>query len=352
MHKSGEIIHRGDLLDPTSGRLSQLFKRVMRLTGVSKSSPLQVTSEDQFILTSLLQERAAEVASFLSESYWSSFCVITLGKFQRICKGSNEASVILGYLSGCGKARYFSISKKDFIEGIKVSLGQGTVPSISSLDCDVLHLIWTTEKLQQQLDVIDHRCEMSRKSALASLRTRNKDVALRHAKELKLSYESREKCTALLNRVEEVLNIIAHAESTKKVAEAIQIGAHAIKENVVSVEDVQLCLEELDNSVASQKLVEEAFESNPLQSTGIEDGDVEEEFKKLELELGDEISQNLRSGPSVYLPTEVEGAKAAESLSNALSDLKLTGGSEWQVESQESAESVSIKLPIQQPEPA
>ncbi|XP_043711408.1 uncharacterized protein LOC122660253 isoform X2 [Telopea speciosissima] len=352
MHKSGEIIQRRDLLDPTSGRLSQLFKRVMQLTGVSRSSPQQVISEDQFILTLLLQERAAEVVTFLSESRWTSFCVITMGKFQRICKGPDEASAILGYLSGCGKARYFSISKKDFIEGIKVSLGQGTVPSISSLDCDVLHLIWTTEKLQQQLDVIDQRCEMSRKSALASLRTRNKDVALRYAKQLKLAHESREKCASLLNRVEEVLNIISHAESTKKVAEAIQIGARAIKENVISVEDVQLCLEELDNSVASQKLVEEAFESNPLQHTGIEDDDVEEEFKKLELELGDESSQNLRPGPFVYLPTEVEGAKAAESLSNALSDLKLRGGAVGREESQESAESVSIKLPIQQPEAA
>ncbi|KAJ4969497.1 hypothetical protein NE237_016198 [Protea cynaroides] len=352
MHKSGEIIQRGDLLDPTSGRVSQLFKRVIQLTGVSRSSPQQVISEDQFILTSLLQESSAEVVRFLSESYWTSFCVITLGKFQKICKGPNEASAILGYLSGCGKVRYFSISKKDFIEGIKVSLAQGTVPSISNLDCDVLHLTWTTEKLQQQLDVIDQRWEMSRKSALASLRTRNKDVALRYAKQLKLASESREKCTSLLNRVEEVLNIIALAESTKKVAEAIQIGAHAIKENAISVEDVQLCLEELDNSIASQKIVEEIIESNPLQHTGIEDDDIEEEFKKLELELGDEISQNLRPGPFVYLPTEIEGEKAADSLSNALSVLKLTSGAVGQVESQESAESVSIKLPIQKLEAA
>ena len=42
-------------------------------------------------------------------------------------------------------------------------------------------------------------------------------MALRHARELKLANESREKCASFLNRVEEVLSVIANAESTKKV---------------------------------------------------------------------------------------------------------------------------------------
>lgn len=57
----------------------------------------------------------------------------------------------------------------------------------------------------------------SRKSALTSLQSGNKTVALRHARQLKLAKESREKCTSLLNRVEEVLCVIENAESTKKV---------------------------------------------------------------------------------------------------------------------------------------
>lgn len=57
----------------------------------------------------------------------------------------------------------------------------------------------------------------SRKSALASLSSGNKKAALRHARELKLATEAREKCISLLNRVEEVLSVIANAESTKKV---------------------------------------------------------------------------------------------------------------------------------------
>lgn len=42
-------------------------------------------------------------------------------------------------------------------------------------------------------------------------------MALRYARELKLVTGSRDKCTMFLNRVEEVLSLIANAESTKKV---------------------------------------------------------------------------------------------------------------------------------------
>ena len=57
-----------------------------------------------------------------------------------------------------------------------------------------------------------------RKSALACLHSGNKKVALRHARELKLANESREKCSTFMNRVVEVLDFIANAEMTKKVS--------------------------------------------------------------------------------------------------------------------------------------
>lgn len=56
-----------------------------------------------------------------------------------------------------------------------------------------------------------------RKSALVALKSGNKKVALRNAKELKLISGNREKWTSLLNRVDEVLSVIADAETTKKV---------------------------------------------------------------------------------------------------------------------------------------
>ena len=53
--------------------------------------------------------------------------------------------------------------------------------------------------------------------ALASLKSGNKKVAVRHAREMKLASVSGEKCVSLLNRVEQILDVIANAESTKKV---------------------------------------------------------------------------------------------------------------------------------------
>lgn len=44
-----------------------------------------------------------------------------------------------------------------------------------------------------------------------------------------------------------------------QVSEAIQIGARAIKDNSISIEEVHAHLQELDESVASQKQVEEAL---------------------------------------------------------------------------------------------
>lgn len=46
------------------------------------------------------------------------------------------------------------------LQGVKVSISQAALPKISALDCDILHLLRTTEKLQDQLEVMDQRCEM------------------------------------------------------------------------------------------------------------------------------------------------------------------------------------------------
>ncbi|CAL5437694.1 unnamed protein product [Camellia sinensis] len=249
MYNAGDILRRGDLVDPTSGRLSQILRRVVHLVGLSRASTQVDIMEDHLILLPVLKDKAAEVVKSISESHWTSSCIITMRKFQDICGGSKEASAILSYLSGCRKVQYLAINKGEFMEGVKVSLLPEAVSSITSLDCDVLHLISTAEKLQQQLHVY-------RKLALASLQSGSKKVALKHARELKLSSESREKCTTLLNRVEEVLRVIADAESSKKVSEAIQIGARAMKDNRINVEEVQLCLEELEDAIDSQKQVE------------------------------------------------------------------------------------------------
>ncbi|XP_022757712.1 charged multivesicular body protein 7 isoform X2 [Durio zibethinus] len=316
MCNEGEIIRNSDLADPFSGRISQLFWKVKGLLNRSTMTAESILLEDHVVVTTLLKEKADEVVKGLSESHWTSNCIVTRKKFESMCGGPEESYAVLSYFSGCGKGQYLSTKKKELIEGIKVSLSSAAVSSVSSLDFDTLHLIWTQEKLQQQLDVIDRRWEMSRQSALTSLKSGNKKLALRQAREMKLATVNREKCTSLLNRVEEVLSVIANAESTKKVTEAIQIGARAIKENKISVEEVQLCLEELDESIDSQKQVEKALESAPY--LDVEDEDIEEEFGKLELEVGSENLKDLI--PEAGLSGT---AGSNESLADALSNLKL-----------------------------
>lgn len=46
------------------------------------------------------------------------------------------------------------------LQGVKFALNSAQVPAVSKLDHDTLHLVWTEAKLQQQLDVLDHRWEM------------------------------------------------------------------------------------------------------------------------------------------------------------------------------------------------
>ncbi|KAJ4727940.1 Charged multivesicular body 7 [Melia azedarach] len=323
MYNEGDIVRSAEFLDSTSGRLSQLFRRVKNLIGGSAATP-EVLLKDHVILMAILKDKADEVIKLLAESHWTSSCIITMRKFQDMCGGRDEASAVLSYLSGCGKALYLSIHKNEIIEGVKVLLSPAVVSGVSSLDCDVLHLIWTMEKLQQQLDVIDRHYEMSRKSALVSLQSGNKVVALRHARQLKLTKESREKCASLFNRVEEVVSVIENAESTKKVSEAIQIGAQAIKKNKISVDELQLSLEELEESIDLQKQAEKVIESTPSYS-GIDDEDIEEEFKKLELELKSENPEVTMPGASEEA-RETGASESAESLSFAFSSLGLEDG--------------------------
>lgn len=54
-------------------------------------------------------------------------------------------------------------------------------------------------------------------------------------------------------------NFFSFIITWKQVSEAIQIGARAIKENGIDVEEVERCLQELGDSIDSQKQVEEAL---------------------------------------------------------------------------------------------
>ncbi|XP_074286029.1 uncharacterized protein LOC141611401 isoform X2 [Silene latifolia] len=325
MYKSGDLLRMTDLGDPRSGHLSHLFKKMISFSSAFRLSSVDHVLNDQLlILVPRLEDKAAEAVKSLSESHWTSSCIITMKKFESLFEEKREAYAILSYLSEQGRAKYISIKKKELIEGVKVCLSSAPISSIINVDYDMLQLVWTVEELQQQLDVTDKQCERSKQFALAALRSGDKNIALRNARQLKLASESRAKLLSFLNRVEDVLHVVLDLESTKKVSEAIQVGAQTIKEHRIEAEEVQSCLRELDELMLSQAEVNQALESNTEDDEAIED-----ELEELELQIRDEtlmVSSSIAAQEAAG-----NGEKASpftNSLSSAMADLKLQDNTE------------------------
>ncbi|KAK3164156.1 hypothetical protein QOZ80_1AG0013400 [Eleusine coracana subsp. coracana] len=318
MRADGDILLKSELNDPTSGSLYQLVRRMSQLAVISRRP---IAPEDILVFKSLVEDRAADIVRQLSDSHWTSTCIVTISKFNSFFLDREDAYAALCYLVQSGKARYFVAQKQDTVQGIKFALSTTRVTAVSKLDHDALHLVWTEEKLQQQLDALDRRWEISRRRALASYKSGDKQSAYRHVKQSKLFSQSRRRCTQLLERVEEVISLIASADSTKKVYEAIRIGIQAMKEKNISVEEVNVHLKEVDELVAAQREVDAALESIPLHSLNSEE-DIEEEFRELEAELQDEIPPMQVQGPVSHANEEAPN-EAIESLIDNLSRVKL-----------------------------
>ncbi|XP_062196934.1 uncharacterized protein LOC133899906 isoform X2 [Phragmites australis] len=315
MRADGDILLQSELIDPTSGSLCQLVRRMSQLA-VSRRP---IAQEDILVFKSMVEERVVDIVRELSDSHWTSTCIVTISKFNSFFSDREDAHAALCYLTQCGKARYLVTRKQDPIEGIKFTLAATQVPAVSKLDRDILHLVWTEERLQEQLDVLDRRWEISRRRALASFKSGDKQAAYRYVRQSKLFSQSQNRCTTLLERVEEVISLIASAESTKKVYEAIQIGIQAMNKHNVNIEEVNIHLKEVNELVAAQREVDAAIV--PLQSLDGE-GDIEEEFRKLEVELQDEIPHMQVQEPMLHV-NDAESPEEVKSLSSNLSNIKL-----------------------------
>ncbi|XP_010689407.1 uncharacterized protein LOC104903116 isoform X2 [Beta vulgaris subsp. vulgaris] len=330
MYKAGYFLRMSDLADPTSGRFSQLLKKIIHFPITFRSSASNDILKDRLILLVMLEDKIADIVKALAETHWTSSCIITVRKFESLFRERNEAYAVLSYLSGQGRARYLSLKRKELIEGVKLSLLPAAVSSTPSIDSVKLQLVWTLEELQQQLVVVDEqykRCYFrSRISALAALQSGDKKLALRNARQLKLASESREKLTSLFNRVDEVLRVITEAESAKKVSEAIQLGARAIKENHMNVKEVELCLQELDEFMDSQKIIHNALESASY--TTVDDEDVEEELKNLESQIRDENLVVLTPKNEEDVTRNAKASVNLDPLCAAITDLKLESKTE------------------------
>ncbi|KZV24303.1 hypothetical protein F511_01785 [Dorcoceras hygrometricum] len=347
MCRAGELLPISSSNPPTvTSSLSRFLRKsvgfVVSRPAISNDDSLTLAG-DNYILAALLQERALEVVKILSETHWTVSCVITMRKFQDICLGSKEALVILNYLSTHGKAKHLVINRAEPIEGVKVCLTEGAVAIATSMDYSVLHLIWTAEKLEQRLNLIDQRYHKTRNSALAFLKSGDKRVALKYARELKQVSLSREKCTALLDRVEKVIQVIADAESSKMVSEAIQVSNRAIRENQITVEEVELSLQEIDENIHYMKQIDGVLETSPVYTDLVEE-DIEDEFKELQRKINGETTTQFSNKNGEDNSEEApEMSSTTDSLSNALSNLKVTENPSIGPSTESSKEPVSNK---------
>ncbi|KAF9591193.1 hypothetical protein IFM89_002848 [Coptis chinensis] len=162
---------------------------------------------------------------------------------------------------------------------------------------------------------------------------------------------------SLLNRDEEVLSDIEYAKSTKKVKSCVSLSFFLVNidRDFSHAEEVQSMMR-----VSSEKEVEDALGSGALAYTGIEDEDVEEEFKKLEMELGDEILikqifETVADSSAVVQGSLVSASSADKILSNMkmvsassadkiLSNMKMADSASWKLDTGNSVDSLTNKL--------
>ncbi|XWS76745.1 hypothetical protein CRYUN_Cryun01aG0204200 [Craigia yunnanensis] len=90
MYNEGEIIRNSDVADPYSGRIAQLFWKVKGLMNRSTMTPEGILLEDRVVLTTLLKEKADEVVKCLSESHWTSCCIVMRKKFESMCEDKRK----------------------------------------------------------------------------------------------------------------------------------------------------------------------------------------------------------------------------------------------------------------------
>ncbi|ONM31498.1 hypothetical protein Zm00014a_034585 [Zea mays] len=324
MRADGDVLLKSELIDPSSTNLHQLVRRVRLMTISSRKA---VWQEDILVFKLLIEERAADIARQLSDSHWTSTCVVTISKFNSFFVDMDDAHIALCFLTQHGKARYLLGRKQDPIEACSLfsralCYSAEARSQIPTFGCWMLFSVenYVTQSLcKNLLTCKELSFDSSRRRALASFKSGDKLAAYRYVRQSKLFSQSRSRCTQLLERIEEVISLIASAESNKKVYEAIQIGILAMKDNTVSIDEVNIHMKEIDELVAAQREVDAALV--PLQSLD-DEGDIDEEFSKLEAELQDDVPHIHVQEPMA--PSNEESPdEVVESLSHNMSRIRL-----------------------------
>lgn len=354
MRKSGELQTREELMRPQA-TLTQytgsVFRQVFtwmgsQVLGTSAGTQPGCVQPDVLIVTSLLQECSSLIIKALSESEWRHVCVVTMTRFRELCVSTETADVLIAMLINQGRACLIKLDGNENIEGIKIALEDEPIPTVTEIDSHVLRLYWTLERLHQQVNVLDVRVTSSRSATVAALKSGDKKGALRHARRLKVLTTSKGKCETFMDRIDEVLTSIADAEASRKVTDALKVGVQAIKDNHVTLSEIQTCLEEADEAISQQRDTQTTIAEAPL-ITGADDMDLEEEFLLLVAELDNDSVTEINDLPKAAyrdrLPAHEKSAQSDASSTSVSKPKRLIEGSvkaEKYQEEEESADSL------------
>lgn len=282
MYKCGDL---QELDNPreTESSLSWFWQQIRKGVFLERGNTLVNANSigQRLVVTTLVHERLVEVTKSVSEKCWTASSVITMVLFIKLCGGGEEADIVKKELIRTKRGRTFVTEGNMPVEGIKVSLTQDCVPDISKLDCYMLHLYGTLEKLHTQIIVLEKAYSWSKQSAIRALQQKDRSTAKRHARSMHTLAASKSKCTEFEGKIQELLAFISQAEMTKQVSEAMKVGTDALKEHTVPLEDIQECLSEVDEAISLHK---EAASALGSPTEGSEADDLDLELAELELE--------------------------------------------------------------------
>ncbi|KAI5058464.1 hypothetical protein GOP47_0026634 [Adiantum capillus-veneris] len=245
------------------------------------NTTMQVKIPGRLVVTALVHERIADVTKSISESCWTTSCVTTVDHLNNICGGEEEASIIKRELIRMKRGKLLVSDGSMPIKGFKISSNQDPVSDVSKLDSYMLHLYWTLEKLSVQMNVLEQAYSRSKDSAVKAIKY-DRSNAKRHIQSMHTVAASKQKCGDLQEKIREVLAFISQAEATKQVSEAMRMGANALKEHTIPLDDIEACLRDLDEAILDHNEIAEVFGSSTNQ---VEVDDLEAELAQLELEL-------------------------------------------------------------------
>ncbi|KAL3691709.1 hypothetical protein R1sor_005360 [Riccia sorocarpa] len=303
MNNSGELETVDQFLGtPRSAveMITTLLRQALTWAGLGAQSDQYSETEPhlegRLVVRSALQERAALFIKSVRENHLSPVCIMTSARIKELCGGAENAELIIGYLLLQKKAVFVTLDGDDNVEGFKLSLNDKQVSAVSENDRHLLQLQWTLEMLQIRLNTVESKIAATKTELIRVAKAGDRRDALRRLRNMKLLQASRDQCAGFMDKIEQVLGVIADAETSKKVSDAIRVGTAAIKDNHVSIEDVHSCLDELDEAITVQRETEDALGA---QISGTEEDNTlfEEELAALEKELS--VEEEIANLPEV-----------------------------------------------------